>query len=75
MLLDRVTFGITYIAPAKSRITRRSLSYQPAFMDSCVTVGHTSFWLVYVVDELVQRVLQPILIRLNGGFGAFLSMV
>ena len=46
-VLDRVAIGIMYIASAKSQSMRRA-SFQPAFMDSCMTVGHMHFCPVYL---------------------------
>ena len=61
-------------ASAKSWSTRRA-SYQSTFMDSCLTVDHTRFHSVYLVDELIQGVLQTLLMGPNGSPGIYLSMV
>ena len=63
-----------YIALVKYWSARRA-SYQPAFMYSCLTVGHMHFCLLCLVDELFQGVLEPLLIGLNVDPCVFLSMV
>ena len=63
-----------YIASAKSQSTRRA-SHQPVLTDGYWTIINTHFCPVFLVDDLVQGVLQPILIGLNGGSGVLLSMV
>ena len=39
-LLDRVAFGIMYVASAKSPSTREA-SHQPVFTDTCLTIRYT----------------------------------
>ena len=39
-LLDRVPFGIIYVASAKSPSTREA-SHQPVFTNSCLTISYT----------------------------------
>ena len=47
-----------YIASDKSWSTRTA-SYLPAFIDSCLTVGHMHSCPAYLVDELVRGVSSP----------------